>query len=141
MEPLPGLSPLIQFGEIEAAYGTAEASQVFFGLITDIELGPAEPLRHRIHGAPPHLPDSARLPEHNQYRMGLVCGPEAGGRDDPPSELRLFRPSDGAQVILPDTLPRIEHIEGSTAWGWRNLPFPQVVRMSVPSAGPSTPTI
>lgn len=61
----------------------------------------------------------------------MAYGPGAGGRDDPATELRLFRPSDSAQVILSDTLPFIEHMEGGTAWGWRNLPYPQVVKMSV----------
>lgn len=61
----------------------------------------------------------------------MAYGPGAGGRDDPATELRLFRPSDSAQVVQPDTLPFIEHSKGGTAWGWRNLPYPQLVRMSV----------
>lgn len=56
-------------------------------------------------------------------------GESAGGYVDPPVEVRLIRPSTGEQRTVIDTLPILAHLDGEFAWGWRNLPFPQVVRM------------
>jgi len=56
-------------------------------------------------------------------------GDSAGGRADPPTEMRLIRPSTGEQFTVIDTLPTLAYVAAEYAWGWRNLPFPQVVRI------------
>lgn len=58
----------------------------------------------------------------------LRFGPGGDGRDGSPTELRLLRVGDGAQVSISDTLPMIATIRDGMAWGWRNLPFPQLVQ-------------
>jgi len=58
----------------------------------------------------------------------LRFGPGGDGRDGSPTELRLLRVGDGAQVSISDTLPRIATIHDGMPGGRRSLPFPQLVQ-------------
>lgn len=62
-------------------------------------------------------------------------GPGGGDRDGGPTEIRLIRLRDGAHVIREDSVPFLAHVGASRAWAWRNLPFPQVVRVPFSYSG------
>lgn len=104
------------------------------------KLSPYVPLRYELgeSGSPTVvLPEAGwvhRTKTVHQLPDGVIMaqlmrfGPGGEGRDGSPTELRLLRLSDGAQLSLPDTLPSIATIREGMAWGWRNLPFPQVIQ-------------
>ena len=58
-------------------------------------------------------------------------GAEVGARDNLATELHFIRPTDGAQARVTRPLPTIAHVGDGFAWAWRNVPFPQVVRMGL----------
>ena len=60
-----------------------------------------------------------------------AVGDDVGGPDNDPIELRLVRPSDGAQMRLERTLPTIAHVADGMAWAWSNDPYPRLLRMSL----------
>ena len=60
---------------------------------------------------------------------------EVGARDRPPTEVRFVRPSDGSHAAVEAEIPVIAHLGDGFAWGWRNLPFPQVVKFELRIVG------
>ena len=60
---------------------------------------------------------------------------DVGARDKPPTEIRFVRPSDGSQAAVEAEMPVIAHLGEGFAWGWRNLPFPQVVKFELRVVG------
>lgn len=58
-------------------------------------------------------------------------GEGKGGRVDDPTEVRLIRPSDGAEARFERSLPTLAHADGPESWWWSNLPYPRLLRMSL----------
>jgi len=85
---------------------------------------PEEGWVHRATSAHALGPDLIMI-QLQQYGEGHA------GRVDDPAEVRLVRPSDGAEARIEQPLPTLAVSAGEASWWFSNLPYPRLIQMSL----------